>query len=298
MKAWLQPKSYERRYKRFLKKTIEQVRKEFLARLGHIAKAQKVARYDPIEDDTDFDDPLPPNRASDDTNVLIAGLLAWWLTQLPAVRNTIRGYYHAINLYNDKQFISVVLDQVGVHLPATQSAPYTGQLVTPLNDLLNRLGDKADVYRQEPYLDPIEDNWTQTQETYIDKAVNQAVSDSELVLRNGLVTSVAATVVLGAIAGKFNITEKRAEAFAVDQVNSLDTQLAEMRQRSLGIDEYLWQTRRDERVRGDPSGLYPNARPSHYARDGQIFNWKNPPEGGHPGEAPGCRCRAIMRLPR
>lgn len=298
MKVWLPPKQYERRYQRFLKKTVDQVRKEFLARLGHIARAEKLARYDPIEDDTDFDTPLPPNRSSDDINVLIVGLLSWWATQLPAVRNTIRGYYGAINLYNDKQFLQVVADQAGVQLPPTRSAPYTGQTVTPFTNLLNRLGDKADVNRQEPYLEGIQDNWVSMQETYINKTVEQTVSDSELALRNGLVTSAAATIILGAIGGKFNIAERRAEAFANDQVNSLDTQLSEMRMRSLGADEYVWLTRRDERVRGNPSGLYPKAVPSHYARDGKIFSWKNPPEGGHPGEAPNCRCRAVMRLPR
>lgn len=44
---------------------------------------------------------------------------------------------------------------------------------------------------------------------------------------------------------------------------------------------YVWHTSSD----GD-------VRPSHAENDGKIFAWDNPPETGHPGEAPGCRCWA------
>ncbi|MBF0247400.1 MAG: minor capsid protein [Alphaproteobacteria bacterium] len=44
---------------------------------------------------------------------------------------------------------------------------------------------------------------------------------------------------------------------------------------------YIWRTVGDG-----------NVRSSHAARDGQVFSWDHPPEGGHPGEAPNCRCRA------
>lgn len=42
---------------------------------------------------------------------------------------------------------------------------------------------------------------------------------------------------------------------------------------------YVWRTAGDGRVRG-----------SHVARNGQIFAWVNPPEHGHPGHEPNCRC--------
>ncbi len=44
---------------------------------------------------------------------------------------------------------------------------------------------------------------------------------------------------------------------------------------------YIWRTRGDSKVRSE-----------HAARDGQVFSWDDPPEGGHPGEAPNCRCTA------
>lgn len=44
---------------------------------------------------------------------------------------------------------------------------------------------------------------------------------------------------------------------------------------------YIWRTRGDGKVRS-----------AHAERDGKVFSWDDPPEGGHPGEAPNCRCRA------
>ncbi len=44
---------------------------------------------------------------------------------------------------------------------------------------------------------------------------------------------------------------------------------------------YIWRTVGDSKVRS-----------SHAERDGKTFSWDAPPEGGHPGEAYNCRCRA------
>lgn len=45
--------------------------------------------------------------------------------------------------------------------------------------------------------------------------------------------------------------------------------------------KYIWRTEKDEKVRG-----------SHAKRDGQIFDYSNPPVGGNPGEDYNCRCWA------
>ncbi|UJW86475.1 phage minor head protein [Devosia sp. SL43] len=42
---------------------------------------------------------------------------------------------------------------------------------------------------------------------------------------------------------------------------------------------YVWRTAGDNRVRD-----------GHAARNGQIFAWNDPPEHGHPGREPNCRC--------
>lgn len=44
---------------------------------------------------------------------------------------------------------------------------------------------------------------------------------------------------------------------------------------------YTWRTARDDRVRD-----------AHAALDGQVISWSTPPDEGHPGIAPNCRCWA------
>lgn len=46
--------------------------------------------------------------------------------------------------------------------------------------------------------------------------------------------------------------------------------------------DYVWRTRRDDRV-----------RQAHAARDGLVFRWGDSPPGGHPGEDANCRCWAV-----
>lgn len=55
----------------------------------------------------------------------------------------------------------------------------------------------------------------------------------------------------------------------------------ELRQRGLGVRQYIWRSRDDSKVRS-----------AHAAHDDQVFSWDNPPEGGHPGQAFNCRCIA------
>jgi SPP1 gp7 family putative phage head morphogenesis protein len=55
----------------------------------------------------------------------------------------------------------------------------------------------------------------------------------------------------------------------------------ELRQRALGIRQYVWRTRDDDKVRS-----------SHAAHNDKVFSWDDPPEGGHPGQSWGCRCHA------
>jgi len=86
--------------------------------------------------------------------------------------------------------------------------------------------------------------------------------------------------------------EKKAAFIARDQVGTLNADLTQKRQTDAGVTKYIWRTAKDERVRGDPGGMYPSAEPSHFDREGKVYEWKNPPEGGHPGEDYNCRCTA------
>lgn len=91
----------------------------------------------------------------------------------------------------------------------------------------------------------------------------------------------------------------RINLIAKDQVNKLNAQLSEQRQKDAGIEIYIWNTARDERV-----------RPKHAAMQGKLCRWDNATvysdDGGktwksrssigginlHPGEDVNCRCFA------
>lgn len=94
------------------------------------------------------------------------------------------------------------------------------------------------------------------------------------------------------ISAEFGIARRRVKLIARDQAASFNGDLNRIRQQAMGVTEYVWSTSLDERVRGNPEGRYPNARPSHWAREGKTFKWSDPPSDGHPGQPINCRCTA------
>lgn len=82
------------------------------------------------------------------------------------------------------------------------------------------------------------------------------------------------------------VTRNRARLIARDQIGKLNGQLTQIRQEEIGVKQYIWRTSLDERV-----------RKLHVHREGEIFDWANPPDDGHPGEPIRCRCYAEAVLP-
>jgi SPP1 gp7 family putative phage head morphogenesis protein len=77
-------------------------------------------------------------------------------------------------------------------------------------------------------------------------------------------------------------TEKRARLIARDQTSKLNSALNQQRSQNLGVEEYIWRTAGDERVRD-----------SHKSKNGKTFRWDDPPKDtGHPGQDIECRCVA------
>lgn len=77
-------------------------------------------------------------------------------------------------------------------------------------------------------------------------------------------------------------SENRARLIARDQTSKLNSALNQQRSQNLGVEEYIWRTAGDERV-----------RPSHARKNGKVFRWDDPPsDTGHPGQDIQCRCVA------
>lgn len=84
---------------------------------------------------------------------------------------------------------------------------------------------------------------------------------------------------------KFGIAGRRADLIAQDQMSKLTSDLNKIRQTEAGIEEYVWSTSKDERVRS-----------LHRSLDGKKYKWGEATgaEGGlPPGQPIRCRCQAL-----
>ncbi|MEX4141029.1 phage minor head protein [Haemophilus influenzae] len=110
---------------------------------------------------------------------------------------------------------------------------------------------------------------------YLDKVQNAVM---QAMVRGSLNKDLAAQIKdLG------KTTEKRAMFIARDQSSKLNAALTQARHEEVGIKKYMWSTSLDERVRD-----------SHADKEGQIFEYANPPaDTGHPGHDFNCRCVQI-----
>lgn len=83
---------------------------------------------------------------------------------------------------------------------------------------------------------------------------------------------------------EFGFSQKRAKLVARDQINKFGSDLDRLRQQQAGIEEYVWRTSQDERV-----------RPRHRRCNNKTYKWGQPTdaEGGlPPGQPIQCRCVA------
>lgn len=96
------------------------------------------------------------------------------------------------------------------------------------------------------------------------------------------------------IQSETGVAKRRADLIARDQVATMNMQVTKQRAADLDIKQFVWRTMEDQRVRGNPSGRYPKANPSHYARNGKTYNWSDGAgaRDTFPGQAINCRCYA------
>lgn len=72
------------------------------------------------------------------------------------------------------------------------------------------------------------------------------------------------------------IQGSRAKLVARDQVGKINGQMQKRKQENIGISWYTWETSIDERVVGNPNGLYPignKKHGDHWALEGKICDW-------------------------
>lgn len=165
--------------------------------------------------------------------------------------------------------------------------------------------NKADINRQLKAVVGIELSAEPTVDAYLPvfirenvkliKSIPEVMLDQvEGIINRGAREGLRQEEIASQLEERFGVAESKAEGIARDQVGSLNGMLTEIRQTNIGATKYTWRNSQDERVRGNPDGLYPKADPSHWEREGLVYSWDDPPEGGHPGLAINCRCSAEM----
>ena len=105
-------------------------------------------------------------------------------------------------------------------------------------------------------------------------------SDVEKVFQDAYQSGESASEIAKKLSERYGISENRARFIASDQSHKLYSKIVESTHKALGIESYVWDTERDSRV-----------RPAHRIRQGKTIKYSEPPEDGHAGEAPGCRCK-------
>ena len=131
--------------------------------------------------------------------------------------------------------------------------------------------------------------------TLIKSIKSKSLTSIQTMASNALRMGTRHEVIAKNIEDQFRTTKKQAKLIARDQVSKLNGQLAMMRQKDIGISEYIWRTSGDDRVRN-----------SHAIMEGKKCRWDNDKVywngktwasrkaiGGvekHPGQDYQCRC--------
>lgn len=162
----------------------------------------------------------------------------------------------------------------------------------------------------EIWVKDVLNKWSKEQVSLITKATNDMRDAVARRVRDGVKKGLLAKDITKQVLAEMpGISFRRARIIARDQASKLNAELSQRRMTEAGLETYKWETALDERVRGNPGGKYPLAKPSHWVMQGKICRWddptvcmnskgeweKRPPNAVylHPGQDIMCRCVAL-----
>lgn len=152
-----------------------------------------------------------------------------------------------------------------------------------------------DYYKGEAYAESLK-KWVAENISQIKSIPSETLGNLEQTILNGYRSGATIGQMKKEIQSEYDVSKRKAELLARDQVATLNAQVTKMQQTDAGVKKYKWSTSKDSRVRD-----------CHAELDGQTFSWDDPPEmwydtkdgrvytGRHcnPGEDYLCRCVAI-----
>lgn len=162
----------------------------------------------------------------------------------------------------------------------------------------------------EPWVQKAITDWKDTNLKLVKSLVGEHRTRMETMALDAVTNGKRPEALLLDILKANKMTYNRARLIARDQIGKLTAQLTEKRSTAIGLDTYTWRTALDERVRGNPAGRYPTARPSHWGAEGRVGVYGKPgiwivggkevPRGPNDpqqgtGYDIGCRCVSASR---
>lgn len=124
-------------------------------------------------------------------------------------------------------------------------------------------------------------DWKSANEAFITEFSEEAIDKAMDTVGRGVRAGTPTRDIAKKLMEQSGISRRRAMTIARTEVAQLNSVVVRQRDRELGITRYRWRTSKDQRVRSE-----------HAEREGQIFEWSEPPADGHPGQPINCRCTA------
>ena len=131
--------------------------------------------------------------------------------------------------------------------------------------------------------------WADTNVQLISSIPNAILTYVSDIVKDGYISGKTNTAIGKAIQEKYGIERRHAQFIARDQMAKLNAEITQAQQKDAGIEEYVWSTSDDIRV-----------RERHKELDGTRQKWSEPPvvdkrtgRREHPGQDYNCRCVAL-----
>lgn len=241
------------------------------------------------------------------TNAYIRCLNELLKKYLPEIRDAARVEREANSRHDDTSDllakIGKVFDKMAVELERKTSSFGLYDRVEAMAHLTRKLSIKEwkravkatlgidlldDYYTGELYRELMK-RWVDDNVDLIKSVPKDSLSKMKEIVTQGYMNGETTTSIVKKMQKAYGIDRRHAQLLARDQVAKLNGEITKQQQVDAGVQEYIWSTSGDSRV-----------REGHARLNGKRFRWDDPPivdpktgRRAHPGEDYQCRCVAL-----
>lgn len=234
---WLYPAAIERAYMAYLLGRLELLEGEIRKRL--------IERIPALVAQADVTLARRADDFLDDIKAIMAALMVGSSEIFDGAEAAALGYAYQISSFNREQYRRIINATLGV-----------------------------DPIANDDFLQARLKLFAQENAALIRSIPEQLLKDVEGVAYRGMTGGATIRDLQRDIEARFKVSRARARLIARDQTGKLNAQLTEIRQKRVGVTEFVWNTAGDERVRD-----------SHRVLDGKICKWDDPTVYREPGES-------------